>query len=210
MHNLIYTRIHPDVNDLSEEILINGIKEIISNKQCNDLDLFQHRISSDNLSQIASILTNDRILQTLSLGKCSIGDDGILSLINSLPNDSCLKYLDLYNNSITDTGIQYLVNKLQNNCSLIRLKLAHNQISNQGVHLLADLLMNPKTNFEQLSLVGNKLITDLCIYSICNIIRYNRTLKILKLEDCNISYYSQNLILLCQTLYFRSDLQIIL
>lgn len=210
IHDIIIMHVNPSIENLSGENLTNAMREVIINNQCTHLNLFQRRISPDNLSHIALLLTNDRSLKSLELVRCSIGDTGTISFINSLPNDSCLKYLDLYNNSITDFGIQSLADKLKKTSSLIRLKLAHNQISNIGVQLLADVLVNHKTNLEQLSLVGNKLITDSCIYSIFSIIRYNRTLKILKLEDCNISYYSQNLIILCQRLYFRSDLEIFL
>jgi hypothetical protein len=129
-------------------------------------------------------------------------DNGILLLTRSRPNDTCLKYIVFYDYSITGVGVRDLADMLKKNSSSIRLKLGCNQISYVGVRISADVLVNHNTKLEQLSLVGIKSINDACIYSIFNIIRYNRTLKIFNLEGCNISYYRQSLIVLCQNFIF--------
>ncbi len=199
-----------ELEHVSEEDLAAVIREVIINKQCTHLNLFQQKFSSETILHIASALSNDMRLRSLEFGNCSIGDNGVECLTKNLPADSCLEYLDLYGNSITDTGVRYLAEMFKTNSRLSRLKLAHNQIGNEGVQVLVDVLINHKSKLERLSLAGNIRINDSCIYSICNIIRYNRTLKILNLESCNLSYYVQNLILLCKKIYFRTDLEIVL
>ena len=208
--NLIVMTARLELEHVSEKDLMAAIQEVILNKQCTHLNLFQQKLSSETILHIASILSSEMVLRSLELGNCSIGDNGVKCLIENLPVNSCLEYLDLYGNSITDTGVRYLAEMLKTNSQLSRLKLAHNQITDEGVQVLLDVLINRESKLERLSLVGNKSITDLCIYSIINIIRYNQTLKELNLEGCNFSYYRASFIQLCKKLYFRTDLEIIL
>ena len=121
--NIIMMSVNPQRESVSEEDLVSAVREVIFNKQCTHLNLFQHRLSSESILQIASALSNDGLLRSLELGMCSVGDTGIEFLTKNLPEDSCLEYLDLYGNSITDTGVRYLAEMLKKNTRLSRLKL---------------------------------------------------------------------------------------
>jgi Ran GTPase-activating protein (RanGAP) involved in mRNA processing and transport len=208
--NIILMHVKSEFNHLSTQEITVASREVIINKECTHLNLFDHPFLPENVSRIVSSLSMNTLLQSLELGKCSLNDSGVRSLAESLSKQNSLKCLDLYENSITDTGVEYLVEMLRTNKSLTQLKLAYNQISNEGVGILAHGLIHDNSTLKHLSLAGNKFIDDLSGDSICNIIRLNQTLKILNLEDCNFNSYGPPIIRLCTITNFRIGLQILL
>lgn len=207
--NIIIMHVKSECNHLSSPAIAAASQQAIINKECTHLNLFDHQFSPENISLIVSALSGDTLLKSLELGKCSLNDSGVRILAESLSKQNSLKCLDLYDNSITDIGAEYLAEMLKTNKSLTQLKLAYNQISNEGVGILAHVLIHDNSTLKRLSLAGNKLIDDLSSDSICNVIRLNQALKILNLEDCNLTLYGPVIITLCKITNFRVGLQII-
>ncbi len=202
--------INPELQDVLGQDIAIGSREIILNGQCTYLNLYGHKMSPENILCIGSAFPNNTSLKILELGKCSIDDLGVQFLCTILSMNGSLECLDLYDNSITDIGVKYLSNMLRLNRSLSRLKLAYNKITNNGFEMLINVIVDHNLTLNHLSLKGNKLIDDSCIYSIIYLIRYNKSLKTLNLENCNLSWHIQKSIQFCQTIYFRTDLQILL
>jgi hypothetical protein len=202
--------VNPELQNVSGRDIVIATREIILNGQCRYLNLFGHQISPENILYITSALPNNTSLKILELGQCSIGDLGVQFLGTTLAMYSSLQCLDLYDNSITDIGVHYLANMLRLNQSLSRLKLAYNQITNHGIKILINVIVNYNCTINHLSLKGNQLINDLCICEIIYLIKYNKSLKTLNLEDCNLSWYTKKSIQLSQTIYSSTDLQILL
>jgi Ran GTPase-activating protein (RanGAP) involved in mRNA processing and transport len=203
-------RVNPELEHVLGQDIAIATREIISNGQCTYLNFFGYKMSPENILHIVSSLPYNTSLKIFELGKCSINDLGVQFFATTLSMYVSLECLDLYENCITDIGVQYLANMLRLNRTLSRLKLAYNNITNDGFRMLTNAIVDYNSEINYLSLKGNKLINDLCIYSIFNIIRYNKSLRTLNLEDCNISWYAQKSIQLCQTVYFRTDLEILL
>ncbi|CAF1519170.1 unnamed protein product [Adineta steineri] len=171
--NIIIMHVKSERNHLSSQEIAAASREVIINKECTHLNLFDHPILLENVSLIGSALSANTLLTSLELGKCSLYDSGVRILVESLSMQNSLKCLDLYDNSITDIGAEYLVEMLRTNKSLTQLKLAYNKISNEGVEILAHVLIHNNSTLKRLSLAGNKLIDDSSSDSICNIIRLN-------------------------------------
>ncbi|CAF4028771.1 unnamed protein product [Adineta steineri] len=208
--NIIIMHVKSERNHLSGQEIAVASREVIINKECTHLNLFDHQILPENVSLIASALSADTLLTSLELGKCSLNDAGVRILVESLSIQNSLKCLDLCDNSITDIGAEYLVEMLRTNKSLTQLKVAYNKISNEGVEILAHVLIHNNSTLKRLSLAGNKLIDDSSSDSVCNIIRLNQALKMLSIEDCNLISYGPPVILLCKLTNFRLGLEILL
>jgi Ran GTPase-activating protein (RanGAP) involved in mRNA processing and transport len=187
-----------------------AVKALLINRRCTCLDLFNKGISSKGALIIASVLSNDRFLENLSLRNNLICDSGVQFLAHSLLTNSYLKRLDLNENSITDTGVRLLVNMLKTNETLIKLTLSFNRITNEGMDLLMDVLINYNSTLQWLSLTGNSSINYLSIHSIFNLIQSKQSLKTLNLEDCGFSWWNKKQIYFYQIIHSKSNLDILL
>ncbi|CAF3501150.1 unnamed protein product [Rotaria sp. Silwood1] len=187
-----------------------AVKALIINKRCTYLDLFNKGITSKGASIISSVLHNDTLLETLGLRNNLICDSGVQYIAYALSTNSCLKRLDLNNNSITDTGVRLLADMLRTNQTLIKLTLSYNRISNEGMDVLVDVLINYNSTLQWLCLAGNLGINNSSTHSITNLIRHNQSLTTLNLEGCNLSWWNKAQIYFYQTIYFKSNLELLL
>jgi Ran GTPase-activating protein (RanGAP) involved in mRNA processing and transport len=110
----------------------------------------------------------------------------LLASALSLKNSS-LKRINLAANGITDEGAQCLAEMLMTNKTLVELGLSFNQIGDRGVELLANALAHYNSSLEELTLFSNKLISDLSVDPLIEMLTHNRTLKEFWLSDCNLS-----------------------
>jgi Ran GTPase-activating protein (RanGAP) involved in mRNA processing and transport len=95
--------------------------------------------------------------------------------------------LNLSHNNIGDKGAEHLAEVLKAKRTLIQLHLNNNRISDRGVQLLANALCDAKTNLTNLYLHNNRLISNLSVGYLTNMLNQNRSLKTLWLIDCNLT-----------------------
>ncbi|CAF1233679.1 unnamed protein product [Rotaria magnacalcarata] len=195
---------------IQNQTIGDRIRNRIANCECVNLHIFDEHITAQDMLCIVSAFPNNTTLKYLELAKCSLRDIGVMFLTTHLSMCTHLQYLDLYDNSITDKGVQYLSNMLQLNRSLSVLRLGLNNITNKGLEMLVNTAVNHNQNLKHLSLFGNKLIDASCIYSVFHLIRNNRSIKKLNLEECNIFWHARKSIQLYRIMYYRTDLQILL
>ena len=179
--------------DLSQEQLIDQdipiiIEEGIINKQCTILDLSTNEITFEGASLLADSLKENIILKELILYNNRLGDKGVRSLALELSiNNTTLKKLYLGFNDITDDGAQHLAQMLKTNRTLTHLYLQQNQIGDRGIQLLAGVLARQNWTLEVLILFSNKSISDLSIPAIIDMLKLNRSLHKLNIDDCNLT-----------------------
>jgi Ran GTPase-activating protein (RanGAP) involved in mRNA processing and transport len=75
--------------------------------------------------------------------------------------------------------------------TLTTLRLNDNRISDEGVKLLANVLSYPRRYLQKLYLHNNKLITDLSVEVLINMLEQNQSLNILWLIDCSITSHGR-------------------
>ncbi len=164
------------------------VQEAMINKQCKQLQLGFNRITSIGVSILVDALKSNNTLQQLSLRNNDISDDGVRSLAKVLSiNNNTLNALDLGHNRITNEGMKHLAQMIKRNRTLTDLYLPKNAISDEGVQILADAIENHNSTIEYLSLYSNKLLTDLSVDFLLQMIRNHRSLKKLDVFDCNLS-----------------------
>ncbi|CAF3677861.1 unnamed protein product [Rotaria sp. Silwood1] len=178
-----------DLVDQDMEIIV---KQAIITKQCNFISLQFNKFTSIGISILADALNNNNnnnnTLEILYLGNNYISDDGIYFLANILSmNNHTLKTLVLQKNRITDKGVRYLAEMLKINQTLIWLYLGQNEISDEGIRILAQTIQYQNHTLEMLVLSNNKLLTDISIDYLIEMIKHNQSLKKLWIDNCNLS-----------------------
>jgi Ran GTPase-activating protein (RanGAP) involved in mRNA processing and transport len=173
------------ITDADINLVVN---EAIINKQCQKLFLSRNNITSTGSSIIAQALNNNHFLKLLALSYNNLSDEGVQFLTKILaPNNSELQTLSLHATGITDNGVRYLVDMLKTNTTLTWLHLGRNKISNQGIELLTDALIHHNKTLKALELSHNVLITDAAVDSLVEMIKLNKSLETLWINDCKLS-----------------------
>ncbi len=173
---------------LNDQDMILVVQQAIIKKNCQELNLQCNEITSQGASILADALINNTNLQILYLHDNQILDSGVQYLSQALATKNfTLKTLDLGSNDITDEGAEYLAEMLKSNRTLIHLYLRNNQIGNRGIEALANTLAYPNQTLEELVVDQNKMINDLCIEILVNMLVQNRSLKTLRIWECNLS-----------------------
>ena len=204
------SKIHLNQRIFHNQDIAIAVKALIINKRCTNYDLFHRGITSEGASMIASVLENDRLVETLAFRNNFICDTGVQALAHVLStNMSYLQRLDLNSNAITDTGVRLLVDMLRINKTLIKLTLSFNRITNEGMEMFIDALINDNSTLQWLSLAGNVGITDHCTHSIVRLLGHNHSLKTLNLENCSFSWLSKKHLYFSRRLYWKSDFELI-
>lgn len=196
--------------DFHDQDIAIAAKACLIHKRLPLLDLFHTKLSSKGASIIASVLSTDTHLQVLILRTNFICDSGVQYLCHALNDNTYLQCLDLNDNSITDTGARLLADMLTINRSLLKITLSFNRITNEGLTFLLETLSHSNTTLQWLSLTSNIGIDRTSIEIISNLIRFNRSLKMLNLEDCHFSHWEKKRIYLLQKLHFKSHMEILL
>jgi Ran GTPase-activating protein (RanGAP) involved in mRNA processing and transport len=88
---------------------------------------------------------------------------------------------------MTDFDVQHLSEMLKTNITLAHLALRSNDISDGGVQVLANTLTHHNNTLQGLYLEENKLITDLSVNPLVQMLKQNGSLKILRVSDCQLS-----------------------
>ncbi len=183
-----YTEISLYKEDLADRDMEIVVKEAIDNKQCIGLYLGCNEITSIGASILAHSLNNKNNLKRLWLYDNQICDNGVYSLVKILSiNNKILIKLDLGKNSITDEGIKHLVQMLKTNKTLTHLYLNQNEITDYGVKILTNAIQYHNTTIKLLFLSMKKLLTDLSVDYLLQMIQSNQSIKELRICDCSLS-----------------------
>jgi hypothetical protein len=174
-----------NLNDEDMEIVV---KEAIINKQCTDLNLSYNKITAVGISIIARALNNNTTLEKLDLDGNHLCDIGVQSLAKTLSLNNCkLSKLDLQDTGITDEGAEYIAQMLKTNTTLKSILLGLNEISDRGVDLLANVLTHHNKTLKRLFINNNKLISDVSVDPLVQMIKHNQTLNMFHVMNCNLS-----------------------
>jgi hypothetical protein len=179
--------------NLSKEQLIDQdipilIQQAIITKQCTILDLTANEITSEGASFLADALNNNLILKELILYNNRISDKGVRAIALELSiNNSTLKKLNLGFNYISDDGAQHLAQMLKTNRTLTHLCLQQNHIGDRGTQLLAGVLARHNWSLEYLNLSSNKLLSDLSVTALIDLLQLNQSLQKLDIDACNLT-----------------------
>ena len=173
---------------LNDQDMFIVVQQAIVNKNCRELHLESNEITHQGASILADALIDNTNLEVLYLHDNQIFDSGVQDLSQALTTKNfTLKILDLSSNKITDEGAEYLSEMLKNNRTLTHLYLRNNQIGNRGMNALANTLAYPNQTLEELMINQNKTIDDLCTEILVNMLVQNRSLKVFRIEECNLS-----------------------
>lgn len=119
---------------------------------------------------------------------------GVKILVDEfIATKSKLKYLSLSNNPrIGDAGVEQLVRFLRVNRSMLFLSIPNTGITDHSVRILADVLCGSEdhsipSSLEKLHISYNKAIGDESVPALVQIIEKNQTLKLLSVQNCNLS-----------------------
>jgi len=176
---------------LNDQDMLIVVQQAIIKKHCKELNLQCNEITCQGASILADALTNDTNLEILYLHDNHIADLGVQYIAQSLSTKNLtLKTLDLGSNNITDEGAEYLAEMLKTNQTLIHLYLRNNKIGDRGIQALANILAYPNKTLEELVLDQNKMISDSSIEILVNMLIRNRSLKTLRIWECNLSEIS--------------------
>jgi hypothetical protein len=185
------TKVHVDLSHwhLIDQDIPLIIKEIIVDRQCAELWLYDNQLTSHGASLLALGLINNTTLKSIDLSFNQISDLGVWALTQMLlpSRYSSITILYLTKNGITDQGAKYLADILTTNQTLAELWLSNNQISNYGVKSLAQAMATRNRTLKFLSLSMNPLITDQCIDVLMDMLAKTSTLKKLWMKDCNLN-----------------------
>lgn len=164
------------------------IEQGIIQKQCTLLDLTGNEITFEGATFLANALNNNSTLQQLILYNNRLNDKGIRLLAFELSiNNNTLKKVNLGLNDITDDGAQHLAQMLKTNRTLTHLWLHENHITDRGAQLLAEVLARHNWTLEFLELSSNKLLSDLSIPAIVDMLRLNQSLQVLNIDHCSLT-----------------------
>jgi hypothetical protein len=173
---------------LNDQDMIIIVQQMIMKNNSRELDLQSNEITHQGALILADALINNTNLEILYLHDNHIRDSGVQYLSHVLTTKNLtLKTLNLGSNEITDQGAEYLSEMLKNNRTLIHLYLHNNQISNRGIEILANILAYSNQTLEEFVIDQNKMIDDLCLETLGNMFVQNRSLKIFRIQECNLS-----------------------
>ena len=176
------------LQQLTDDDMHIVVNEAIINKQCRILWLGNNEITSVGTAIITRALNGNNTLEELNLSDNKVGDMGARFLTKTLAlNNSSLRKLFLISTEITDEGAAYLAEMLKTNSTLSHVSLGQNNISDQGMKLLSNALGYHNNTLQSIFLTGNKLVSDLSVDPLVEMLKHNCTLYYLRINDCNLS-----------------------
>ena len=189
----------------STVVVVNALKEISTLKE---LDLNDNKNRSEGLGPaIATVVSTNKSLETLSVKDNGLNDDGVILIAQSLCELSSLKVCNLRDNYITNKAAKALASAISKNTKLEELYLGNNQlqlgtikiaISLQKISTLKvldldnnniteqaakqlSIAIKKNTSLENLWLNGNHLRSS--VVMVVNALKKVSTLKELNIND---------------------------
>jgi len=148
------------------------------------------QLNSAGIRELATFLTTDNTLTSLTLGGHFIDLDGIKALAEAIKYNTTLTNLNLILNAIETEGAKALGEALQSNKTLTSLNLYGNFIETEGaVALVEALSRNTNTALSSLDLSSNQIETPgvEAAVALTKALKHNTTLISLNLSGNQIS-----------------------
>lgn len=136
--NIFQTQCLPNQSEI--KALCNLISSVPHRLQ--SLRVSQFQLNSLQLKQIATIISQCKNLNQITLEGCSVDNDFIQCLTTNLLRKNSLEELDLQNNFIRDSGLIALGNFLLNSkCNLKKLNISNNFITPEALQNFGQTLL---------------------------------------------------------------------
>ncbi|XP_063788978.1 NACHT, LRR and PYD domains-containing protein 12-like [Pseudophryne corroboree] len=180
-----------------------GIQALCEGLRHPDCSLQELRVWHCSLTpaccaDLRSLITTNRSLVTLELGRNNLLDSGVKLLCKGLRHPDCtLQRLILCHCKMTSACCDDLRTVITESCSLLRLDLSVNDLQDSGVQRLCDGLRHPGCTLQELSLQCCGL-TSSCCDDLRSVITTNRSLihldlSLNDLQDCGIKVLCEGL-----------------
>ena len=111
---------------LSTVMIVNALKKLSLLKELA-INVNENR-SKRLAKSISSVISNNKLMETLLLNDSSLGDDGVIKIAQSLCKHSKLKLINLQSNNITEEAAKALASTISSNTGLEELYLGNNQL----------------------------------------------------------------------------------
>lgn len=152
------------------------------------LDLAATQLGPKSAPMLASLLRNNRSIQTLLLSNNQLGTRSIKVFAPELTSNPILQTLDLSYNNIKHKGASILAKALEPSPTLTStlqvLDISGNKIGPQGMRALCEVLVENKT-IQELRCGANH-VGEEGAASISSVLKFNYTLRILDLQSNEI------------------------
>jgi Ran GTPase-activating protein (RanGAP) involved in mRNA processing and transport len=152
-------------DNVVSDLCMHNLKNIISNKRVQFLDLSSNMISTEGLKIIQNDLMKSEDLKYLNLGvvpgcfrRNNFSGEGGLILAKILLSNSSISTLILQDNDLGETNVEKIGSALIQNTTLRKLKIADNKIKNKGAY---SILQN-SYNLVNLNLSNNEITPEVC------------------------------------------------
>ena len=176
----------------STVMIVNALKEITTLKK---LSLSNNGNRSKELAPaIASMVTRNKLMETLSLNNSGLNDDGIMKIAGSLCEHTKLKWIYLHNNNITKKSAKALSSIISSNNRLEELHLSGNHLQLGAVQVSTAL--KTISSLKVLCLENNSIPVEVA-YELEAAIRANTSLEQLLLSDIYLGFSITHILEAC-------------
>lgn len=148
------------------------------------LDLSGVKFGDNGAQDLASVITNNTMLENLEIRNCGIRGQGAKHLANALVNNRSLKSLYLRGNKIGDEGVKYIAEALKKGSNLRHIFLGNNNIGSEGMKALASALAT--NEFMQTLSLRNNDLGESGGKALAKALRTNTSLVVINIANCDI------------------------
>lgn len=180
-------------DELSYQDLRDLADTLKKNADISRLILDECRIDDKSVIVIADILRENKHLQSITLRYDVIPGKGITAIFKALPTNTSLIKLDVSCNSFDSDTAEALVELLSIKKNLKELDIADCKIPFEGLEKIILALMS-YTDLDYLDISLNTFDAK-CEAALGKMIKTNKYIEVLKMENCEISTIGMNAIL---------------
>jgi len=170
----------------------NDLEKRINQSSTESIELNNMNLNDQDIPFIIQKVIKKKKCTSLSLSTNKITADGIRMSVDALKTNKKLTHLILSSNPIGDEGIKYIIEIILNNKTLYHLSLSDTDITDNGMKILANALGSNATSLRCLDMRSNKLITDLSVDPLLEMVDHNETLSACRLDNCDISQHGKD------------------
>ena len=154
---------------------------------------------------IASIVENNKLLESLLLSNNNLKTDGAIVIGKSLINISGLKAINFQYNAITEQAAEVLASVILKNTGLEKLYLGYNQLRQAGITRIANAL-ETISSLKVLDLNGNAMFEKVDVLAV--VIEANSLIEKLWLSDNHLGSSMAVILKACSNLHGLKQLKL--
>ena len=177
---------HLDISSchLSGIQLMNTAKYLQTASTLRYLDISYNKVSKLAATEIASVILNNPLLETLICSCCDLSRSKFANITRALRNISTLKLLDFSDNILTSNEENDIGSIIIHNPFLEHLNLSSCKLSELQINGVVKAL-NIKSRLKYLNISHNEISHNASI-GIASVITNSTSLQYLNLSDCNL------------------------